>query len=137
MKGFLKFLWGILDGHTNRAWPSWLILKNCHNGPNVFIWSAMKVLFCDFIQIYLRRRPSAYPSGYKWRNWIVSKSLTGIKKSFCLLGFLLIPKIPDFKCDFKIRCHYCVMNYVQLTSFRTCCISLALHISSTVCILGQ
>ena len=62
-KIFFQFRWGILEGWPNRVLPSQPILKNCQNGiflpmaeiliffwPNDFIWSAMKVLFHDFIQ---------------------------------------------------------------------------------------
>ena len=62
-KTIFQFLWGILEGQANRAWPPQPILKNCQNGtflpvdeiwnffgPNDFIWSAMKVPFHDFIQ---------------------------------------------------------------------------------------
>ena len=73
-KIIFQFLWGILEGRPNRAWPTQPILKNCHNGtffpvdkiwnfsePNDFIWSAMKVQFCDFIQI-VSHAPSMFIS---------------------------------------------------------------------------
>ena len=62
-KIIFQFLRRILEGRLNRARPSQPILKNCQNGtllpldeilnslgPNDFIWSAMKVPFCDFVQ---------------------------------------------------------------------------------------
>ena len=70
-----KFLWGILEGRPDRAWPSQPIVKNCQNTcrwnlnffwPNDFIWSAMKVPFWQFFRMgwdgrALLGRPSRIP----------------------------------------------------------------------------
>ena len=68
-KDFLKFLWGILDGHItghshptrSKKLPKWHFLTLRWNlkyfGLKAFIWSAMRVPFCDFIQI-LSQAPS-------------------------------------------------------------------------------
>ena len=83
-KIIFQFLWGILEGRPNRARPSQPILKNCQNGtflpvdgiwnffwPNDFIWSAMKVPFCDFIQ-NVSQAPSMCI--FRWINSIISIS---------------------------------------------------------------
>ena len=69
-KIIFQFLWGILDGPTNRARPYWPILKKCQNPCMKFeimggqmlsfevLWKCHSVIS---FRICLRLRPSAYP----------------------------------------------------------------------------
>ena len=98
-KIIFQFLWGILEGRPNRARPSQPILKNCQNGtflpvdeiwkffgPNDFIWSAMKVPFCDFTQNVSQALSMCISTWIKWIIGIISKIPHRNSKILFVLG---------------------------------------------------
>ena len=84
-----------IPAHSKKL-PKWHFLTLAWNlkffGPNAFIWSTMKVPFCDFIQ-NLSQAPSKCLSKWiKVDKWDYFKNPSQeLKISFCL-GFLWIPK---------------------------------------------
>ena len=105
-KIIFQFLWGILEGRPSRARPSQPILKNCQNGtflpvdeiwnffgPNYFIWSAMKVPFCDFIQNVSQAPSMCISMWIKVNRWNYLKNPSQeFKKSFCFRCQLITRK---------------------------------------------
>ena len=104
-KVIFQFLRGILEGPPSRARPFQPILKNCRNGTflpvdeiwnfwgtNDFIWSAMKVPFCDFIQ-NLPQAPSICISMWiKVNKWNYLKNPSQESKNYFCFRFLWISK---------------------------------------------